>query len=112
MNTISSTSINFSVGAAAHGEKSMPLGRETTLETREQLEKVAEKFEALFVKTILSSARSAQLSDPLLNNEGQKTFNQMLDTEYAGALAQRESLGIADALVRQFENRVLNGDVE
>jgi len=112
MNTISSTAINFSVGAAAHGEKSMPLDRNEALETREQLVEVAEQFEALFVKTILSSARSAQLSDPLLNSEGQKTFNQMLDTEYADALAQRESLGIADALVRQFENRVLNGDIE
>jgi flagellar protein FlgJ len=35
----------------------------------------------------------------------------MLDQEYATALSQRESLGIADALVRQFQHRVSDGDV-
>ena len=97
MSTISSTALQFAVGAAATGEKALPIERQKTTETRAQLEEVAEKFEA-------------QLSDPLLNSEGQKTFNSMLDTEYADALAQHESLGIAEALVRQFQNRVVDGD--
>jgi flagellar protein FlgJ len=36
----------------------------------------------------------------------------MLDTEYADALAKHEALGIAEALVRQFQDRVVNGDKE
>jgi flagellar protein FlgJ len=112
MSTVSSTSFQFAVGAAATGEKALPIDRQKTTETRAQLEDVAEKFEALFVKTILSSARSAKLSDPLLNSEGQKTFNSMLDTEYADALAKHEALGIAEALVRQFQDRVVDGDTE
>ena len=78
---------------------------------RDKLEEVAGQFEALFVKSILSSARSAQLADPLLNSEATKTFNSMLDQEYATALSKRETLGIADALVVQFQHRVSDGDV-
>jgi flagellar protein FlgJ len=75
-----------------------------------QLEDVAEQFEALFVQSFLSSARSAQLADPLLNNEGTQTFNSMLDREYASALAKRESLGIAEGLVKQFKDRLQGKD--
>ena len=112
MSIISSSALQLAVGAAATDKKILPTDRQTTTETRAQLEDVAEQFEALFVKTILSSARSAKLSDSLLNSEGQKTFNSMIDTEYADALAQHESLGIAEALVRQFQDRVVNGDKE
>ena len=112
MNPISPSAFNLATDAAFQSEQSMSLNRDSRLETPEQLAAVAEQFEAIFVKAILSSARSAELSDPLLNSEGQKTFTQMLDAEYAGALAQRESLGIADAIVRQFQNRVRNGDAD
>ncbi|WP_439143607.1 rod-binding protein [Planktotalea sp.] len=108
MTTISSTVLKMASGPAASAAK--PLVAAGPSE-REKLGEVAEQFEALFVKSILSSARSAQLADPLLNNEGLKTFNSMLDQEYATALSQRESLGIADALVRQFQHRVSDGDV-
>jgi len=112
MNLISPSALNLAVDAALQGEQSKALKGDATLETPEQLAAVAEQFEAIFVKAILSSARSAELSDPLLNSEGQKTFTQMLDAEYAGALAKRESLGIADAIVRQFQNRVRIGDAD
>ena len=109
MNSMSPSAFNLATDAAFQSEQSTSLNRVSMLETREQLAAVAEQFEVIFIKAILSSARSAELSDPLLNSEGQKTFTQMLDAEYAGALEQRESLGIADAIVRQFQNRVRNG---
>lgn len=112
MNPISPSAFNLAMDATSQGGQSNSLTRGSTLETPEQLAAVAEQFEAIFVKAILSSARSAELSDPLLNSEGQKTFTQMLDAEYAGALAERESLGIADAIVRQFQNRIRNGDAD
>jgi len=112
MNSISPSAFNLTMDAASQGGQSKSLTRGSMLETPEQLAAVAEQFEAIFVKAILSSARSAELSDPLLNSEGQKTFTQMLDAEYAGALAQRESLGIADGIVRQFQNRIRNGDAD
>ena len=112
MNSISPSPFNLAMDAAFQGGQSKSLTRASMLETPEQLAAVAEQFEAIFVKAILSSARSAELSDPLLNSEGQKTFTQMLDAEYAGALAQRESLGIANAVVRQFQSRVRTGDAD
>jgi len=59
--------------------------------------------------TTISSTVLKMASGPAV--EGLKTFNSMLDQEYATALSQRESLGIADALVRQFQHRVSDGDV-
>ncbi|MBR2573990.1 MAG: rod-binding protein [Loktanella sp.] len=112
MNSISPSAFNLAMDAVSQGGQSKSLTSGSMLETPEQLAAVAEQFEAIFVKAILSSARSAELSDPLLNSEGQKTFTQMLDAEYAGALAQRESLGIADGIVRQFQNRIRNGDAD
>ena len=58
MSTISSTALQFAVGAAATGEKALPIERQKTTETRAQLEEVAEKFEALFVKTILHNCQT------------------------------------------------------
>lgn len=110
MNSISSSAFNLATDAAFQSDQSKAATSDARLGTPAELAAVAEQFETIFVKAILSSARSAELSDPLLNSEGQKTFTQMLDAEYAGALAQRESLGIADAIVRQFQHRVRNGD--
>ncbi|WP_273511190.1 rod-binding protein [Planktotalea frisia] len=107
MTTISATALKMAV---APGVRADPL-HSTGPSDRDKLEEVAGQFEALFVKSILSSARSAQLADPLLNSEATKTFNSMLDQEYATALSKRETLGIADALVGQFQHRVSDGDV-
>lgn len=112
MNSVGFSPVNLAMAATFESERSQTFGATPTLETQAQLEAVAEQFEAIFVKSILSSARAAELSDPLLNTEGEETFTQMLDAAYADAMAQKESLGIADAIVRQFQDRVRNGDAE
>lgn len=107
MSTISTSAMKMAVGASAQAEhmrNTQSQGDQPS--DHQKLAEVANQFEALFVKAFLSSARSAQLADSLLNNEGSRTFNSMLDSEYANALAQRESLGIADGLVNQFKDRV------
>lgn len=107
MSTISTSTLKMAVSASAQADHL----RNTQSQSNEpsdhqKLVEVANQFEALFVKSFLSSARSAQLADSLLNNEGSRTFYSMLDSEYANALAQRQSLGIADGLVHQFKDRV------
>ena len=67
------------------------------------LKKVAERFEALFIQQILKQARSAKLSDDLLGSEAVETYTSMLDQERAEKLASNVNLGIAEALVAQFE---------
>lgn len=106
MTDISSTTLAMAVSAASQAESRKGPG----VSQGTKLEDVADQFEALFVQSILSSARSAKLADPLLNSEGSKTFLSMLDQEYATSLAQRESLGIAEALVRQFQPSVESKD--
>ena len=68
------------------------------------LKQVAERFEALFIQQILKQARSAKLADDLLGGEAVDTYTSMLDQERAEKLASNVNLGIAEALVAQFEH--------
>jgi flagellar protein FlgJ len=106
MTDINSTGLAMAVNASSQAER----GEDKAMSQKVKLEDVADEFEALFVKSILSSARSAKLADPLLNSEGSKTFLSLLDQEYATALARRESLGIAEGLVRQFQRSGVSED--
>jgi flagellar protein FlgJ len=76
------------------------------------LKQVAERFEALFIQQILKQARSAKLADDLLGGEAIDTYTSMLDQERAEKLASNVNLGIAEALVAQFENVSKNPSVD
>ena len=70
------------------------------------LQAAAEQFEALFIHQLLKQARSAKLADDILGSEAGDTYTEMLDQERAKQLSAQMNLGIADALVNQFSNRV------
>ena len=70
------------------------------------LQSAAEQFEALFIHQLLKQARSAKLADDILGSEAGDTYTEMLDQERAKQLSAQMELGIADALVNQFSNRV------
>lgn len=76
------------------------------------LHEVAERFEALFIEQILKQARSAKLADDLLGGEAVDTYRSLLDQERAEKLASNVNLGIAEALVAQFENVSKNSSVD
>lgn len=69
------------------------------------IEEVAEQFEALLVNELMKSSRAAKLSDDLLNNSGAEPFLQMMDQEVAQTVSRHNNLGIAEAIVRQFEQK-------
>ena len=69
------------------------------------IEEVAEQFEALLVNELMKSSRAAKLSEDLLNNSGSKPFLQMMDQEIAQTVSQHNNLGIAEAIIRQFEQK-------
>ena len=73
-------------------------------ENLSDLKQVAERFEALFIQQILKQARSAKLADDLLGGEAVDTYTSMLDQERAEKLASNVNLGIAEALLAQFEH--------
>ena len=69
------------------------------------IEEVAQEFESLFVFQMLKSARKAKLAEGILNNDAHDTFQTLLDQEYSKILAENQSFGIAEALVRQFGDK-------
>ena len=69
------------------------------------IEEVAEQFEALLVNELMKSSRAAKLSEDLLNNSGSEPFLQMMDKEIAQTVSQHNNLGIAEAIIRQFEQK-------
>ena len=69
------------------------------------IEEVAEQFEALLVNELMKSSRAAKLSEDFLNNSGSKPFLQMMDQELSQTVSQHNNLGIAEALIRQFEQK-------
>lgn len=91
-------------GAEARG-LAMPAEGKPVAGPRESLEDLraaANRFEALFMERVLEAGRRSELAESLLNNEGAKTFQTLLDREYAGLVADTSSLGIAEALVDQL----------
>ena len=67
------------------------------------LEALAEEFESMFINQMLKNARDSKLSDSLFSSDEEDNFGSMLDQERSRSLALSLDLGIADALVRQFD---------
>ena len=77
-----------------------------SLNSQMSLEEIAQEFESIFVFQMLKSARSVKLADDIFGNNGQETYQSLLDQEYAKTLAKGHNFGIAEALVRQFDKHV------
>ena len=67
------------------------------------LEALAEEFESMFINQMLKQARDTKLSDTLFSSDEEDNFGTMLDQERSRSLALNLDLGIAEALVRQFD---------
>ena len=72
----------------------------------DELEKVAGKFESLFVEQMLSSMRDTLNKENRLFHGGQAEsyFEDMLYQEYAAKIAEQGDLGIADMIVDQYRS--------
>jgi flagellar protein FlgJ len=77
-----------------------------SLNSQSDLREVAEQFEAIFLNQFLKQARQAKLADDILSNSASKTYQEMLDQQYASMLSGDVDLGIAEALMRQFSRHV------
>jgi flagellar protein FlgJ len=67
------------------------------------LEALAEEFESIFINQMLKQARDSKLSESLFSSDEEDNFGTMLDQERSRSLALNLDLGIAEALVRQFD---------
>ena len=73
--------------------------------SKANLEAIAEEFESMFINQMLKQARDSKLSDALFSSDEEDNFGAMLDQERSRSLALNLDLGIAEALVRQFDKR-------
>lgn len=72
---------------------------------REELEKVAKGFEAIFVRQMLSKMRSANLAEGIDNSSGVEQFREMSDARMADELSSKGGLGIAQLLLQQLDKQ-------
>ena len=68
-----------------------------------KLEAIAEEFESMFINQMLKNARDSKLSESLFSSDEEDNFGAMLDQERSRSLALNLDMGIAEALVRQFD---------
>ena len=69
------------------------------------LRAVAEQFEAMFVYEMMKSSRAAKLFDDPLNTSASEPFLEMMDKEISQKVSDRSSLGIAEAIMSQFNRK-------
>jgi len=72
----------------------------------DELRNVAEQFEALFIEELLKTSRNSSLNADLFDGEHSDTYKELLHREYALSIAQKASLGIAEALTNQFGSKI------
>ncbi len=68
------------------------------LATKENLDKAAAQFEALFINQMLKSARAAKLGDGLFDSEALDQFRDMQDAKLSETIAVHTPMGIGKAL--------------
>lgn len=69
---------------------------------RAELKKAAQAFEAVFLRQMIGSMRSASVGDDLFGSEATSQFREMSDARLADAMAEKGAFGIAEMLIGQL----------
>lgn len=77
---------------------------------QDSLKKAAQQFEAIFLRQMISSMRSASLGDDLFGSSASEQFRDMTDARTADSMAEKGGFGVADLLIKQFQARVGQAD--
>ncbi|MFA7595735.1 MAG: rod-binding protein [Novosphingobium sp.] len=83
---------------------SLPLAPKS--DDRQALAQAATRFEAIFARQMLSSARQAGFGDSLFSSQANGTFRQMLDERFADILADSGSLGLGKVIEAQLARQM------
>ena len=70
---------------------------------RQELRQAAQAFEAVFIRQLIGSMRSAKLADDMFGSQATEQFRDMADSRLADSMAQQGTFGIAELLTAQFE---------
>jgi flagellar protein FlgJ len=74
-----------------------------------KLKTVAKQFEAVFLRQMIGSMRSASLSDGMFDSSATQQFRDMSDSRLADSMADKSVLHVAELLVKQFGATISGG---
>ena len=94
-NSTLQSSIDFAGMASLRGQAQ----QKTDKATRE----TATQFEAMFINEMLKSMRQTIEKSDLNGSDAEDTFQEMYDRELSQQLAKRNTLGVADMLVKHLD---------
>jgi peptidoglycan hydrolase FlgJ len=78
------------------------LKRESKTQSPEAVRKVAQQFESIFTKMVLSSMRQANFGDQLFGSDQTQFYQGMFDDQLSVEMTKGKGLGLADMLVQQL----------
>jgi flagellar protein FlgJ len=80
-------------------------GGEGNAQAPQGIRQAAQAFEAVFIRQLIGSMRSAHLADDMFGSQATEQFRDMADSRLADSMSQQGTFGIADMLTAQFRNR-------
>ena len=90
MTTIPASPLSGTVGGVSNDT--------SRLASRENLDAAGKQFEAIFVKMMLKSMRSASLGEGLFDSKASEQFREMQDGRLAENMAAHAPIGIGKAM--------------
>jgi flagellar protein FlgJ len=90
----------------------LPLGpqappTERALKDRAALKKSCQDFEAMFIQSLFQAMRKTVPDNGLFaENNATRMYQEMLDQEIATKISQQQSIGLAEQMYRQMEQKL------
>jgi flagellar protein FlgJ len=96
-------SLNNQTPATGGSGRSPATGGEANAQRHQELRQAAQAFEAVFIRQLIGSMRSAKLADDMFGSQATEQFRDMADSRLADSMSQQGTFGIAQLLTAQFE---------
>ncbi len=77
-------------------------------DAKSAIKETAQQFEALFLQMMMKSMRESIVKSELSESNTMETFEGMFDKEVSVQLAKKNSMGLADMLVKNLEQQQAN----
>ena len=94
---------NIGLNTGIATARTAPVADPAKAEQRAALEKAAKGFEAVLMRQLLGSMRSAGIGEGIDSSSAVDQFREMSDAQMAENLASKNSLGIAQLLLQQLD---------
>ena len=74
----------------------------TTQPAKPDLKAAAQRFEAVFLREVISTMRKGKLADEMFGSSATNNFREMADARTADAMAKMGAFGIANLVEKQL----------